>query len=175
MVAWLRALILLLSPVAASGCMSDASWFLTPTGHGVPAPRHNPSPAGSEVWHTSAYSHAGRPIKLRRVGTGPHRVLWIGGIHGSEPEGAIATDRLPAAMKETPGLLDRVTMILVRDLNPDGRVMGTRGNARGVDLNRNFPARNFWPSQKTGPRPLSERESRFLHDLMREFSPHLVF
>ena len=146
---WFGALVLVLSSVAATGCVSP--------------------------WHTSAYSLAGRPIKLHRVGHGPQRVLWIGGIHGNEPEGAVATDQLPDAITETPGLQDQVTVILVRDLNPDGRATGTRTNANGVDLNRNFPARNFSPSPKTGPRPLSEPESRFLHDLILDYSPHLVF
>ena len=181
MSALLRVLFGLLPSIAANGCISDPGWYAPPSlspataRPATPRQQQHVLKAGSGLWHTSAYSQAGRPIKMCRVGHGPRRVLWIGGIHGHEPEGAVATDRLPDAMKATPGLLDKVTVILIRDLNPDGRVTGTRTNARGVDLNRNFPARNFWPSRKTGPRPLSEPESRFLHDLIREFSPQLVF
>ena len=46
------------------------------------------------VWREIGRSVEARPIRLRTVGVGPTRVLWIGGIHGNEAEGAIATDRL---------------------------------------------------------------------------------
>jgi predicted deacylase len=171
----LRVLVLLLLSIAPSGCISDPGWSPATAEPAAPHWQHPAAANRSGPWHTSAFSQGGRPIKIRRVGHGPQRVLWIGGIHGTEPEGAVATDRLPDAIRATNGLLDKVTVLLIRDLNPDGRVNHTRTNVRGVDLNRNFPARNFSPSPKTGPRPLSEPESRFLHDLVREFSPQLVF
>jgi murein peptide amidase A len=55
-------------------------------------------------------------------------------------------------------------------VNPDGVAARTRGNARGVDLNRNFPYRfdptltgGYYP----GPRPFSEPESRAVARISR--------
>jgi hypothetical protein len=72
------------------------------------------------------------------------------------------------------GLADQVTLTVVEDLNPDGRAARTRGNARGIDLNRNFPARTFTPSPDRGAEPLSEPEARILHDLLTSLRPDLV-
>src|SRR5712672_3325200 len=73
------------------------------------------------------------PITLVHVaGPGP-RILVVGCIHGNEPAG-IAIVR---ALERTHPKAD---LWLVPDLNPDGVAAGTRQNARGVDLNRNFPS-----------------------------------
>jgi len=125
-------------------------------------------------WRTIGRSHEGRPLRVRRVGRGPRRVLWIGGIHGNEREGAVSTAELPTALAAVPGALDDVTLTILEDVNPDGTVAGTRGNARGVDLNRNYPADNFLPGSKYGQRPLDQPEARALHGLVRAERPDLV-
>ena len=113
----------------------------------------------------------GRPIRAYQVGD-PHGtpVLVVGSIHGNEPGGipvARALERLD------PRGLD---LWIVPTLNPDGLVADTRGNARGVDLNRNFP----WRWQRlggvyaSGPRPLSERETRIAVTLIRRLRPHVT-
>ena len=98
-------------------------------------------------------SWQGRPIEAIEVGqpTGTP-VLVVGVIHGNETAGiaiAHALERL------SPRGLD---LWIVPDLNPDGVAAGTRQNAHGVDLNRNFPWR--WRPMggvyESGPHPLSE-------------------
>lgn len=116
----------------------------------------------------------GNPIRISTVGHGPRKVLFIGGIHGDEPEGSVATTELPAAFLAA-GLADAVTLTILEDANPDGRAAGTRTNANGVDVNRNFPASNFDPSDPSnGGIPLSEPESRAVTDAIELARPNLV-
>jgi hypothetical protein len=140
----------------------------------VPPPRADAgAAAAAPAWRTIGYSRQARPIRVSTHGTGPRRVLWVGRIHGDEPEGLLATAELPAAFLEA-DLGSAVTLTIVEDLNPDGGEAGARSNVAGVDLNRNFPARNFEPSAATGPHPLSEPESRAFAALLAEVEPHLV-
>jgi protein MpaA len=101
-------------------------------------------------------------------------VLVVGSIHGDEPGGravvaALRRVRPPAG----------VTVWTVRSANPDGDLRATRGNARGVDLNRNFPHRwrgagrrgdRYWP----GPAAASEPETRTVVRLVERLEPDLT-
>ena len=128
------------------------------------------SEAEPSDWSEVGRSQQGRPIRSRVLGIGPRRVLWIGGIHGNEREGRVATERLAAAFLTTPDLAELVTLTIVEDINPDGSAANRRGNARGVDLNRNFPAKNRPP----GSPALTEVEARVLHDLILDLRPDTV-
>jgi protein MpaA len=70
----------------------------------------------------------------------------------------------------------RTELLVVPTINPDGLAAGTRGNARGVDLNRNFPFR--WQplggGEYSGTGPLSEPESRAAHGLILRERPDLT-
>src|SRR5947208_2801068 len=77
------------------------------------------------------HSVQGRPIELIHVaGPGP-RVLVVGCIHGNESAGIAVVNALRRARP-------REDLWLVPVLNPDGVAHGTRGNANGADLNRDF-------------------------------------
>ncbi len=128
-----------------------------------------PAPARIVAGH----SVRGRAIVATRVGAADAavRVLVVGDVHGNEPAGEAIVARLRRAR------LDGVALYLVRTANPDGRVLGTRQNARGVDLNRNFPWRwrtgprgTYFPGPKAG----SEPETRALMRLVRQVRPQLA-
>ncbi len=115
----------------------------------------------------------GRGIVLHRIcGARPTKqVLVVGAIHGREDDGIPIVRRLAAD-----GVPDRdVCLLLVPTMNPDGDAAQTRQNARGVDLNRNFPGGlrtgRPWDTFYGGRSDLSERESRLLHDLIRRTRP----
>ena len=117
------------------------------------------------------HSVRGRPIAARVLGpdAAPRKLLLVGCIHGNECAGTAilsALARRPVAAG--------VQLWLVAELNPDGTAAGTRQNARGVDLNRNFPY--LWerisdPTYDSGPRPASEPETRAAMALIRRIRP----
>jgi protein MpaA len=118
-------------------------------------------------------SESGRPIVAMRVGEpdGP-RVLVFGCIHGNETAG-IAIARA----------LERVhtsdDVWIVPSLNPDGVALGTRQDARGVDLNANWSSQwqgggRPWDVHYPGPRPFSERETRIARNLIQRIRPRVT-
>ena len=115
-------------------------------------------------------SEQGRPIIAWEAGdpNAKRRVLVVGCIHGNEPAGIAIADAVTHA--SVPAGTD---VWVIPDLNPDGVAANTRQNARGVDLNRNFPYR--WQPLSgvfnSGPRALSERESRIAYNLIRRVRP----
>ncbi len=130
-------------------------------------------------WHRIGESVEQRPIEATLIGNGPQRVLFIGGIHGDEPEGLPLIEWFTEEMRASPALTNGVTVLVVRNLNPDGTAANSRMNQRGVDLNRNFPAANWDAAVKTarfnpGPKPESEPETRVGVRVVREFAPQRV-
>ena len=100
--------------------------------------------------------------------------LVVGVIHGSEPAG-LAVIRLLRTMPLPKG----VHLWLVPTANPDGLAAGTRQNAHGVDLNRNWPVdwkHNGvpWDGYYSGPRPMSEPEDRAMRAFILRVKPALT-
>ncbi len=143
----------------------------------------------AQLQATEGRSSQGRTLYARDV-VAPQarlRVLVVGAMHGDEMSSAsVALHWIQHALKEPADAHWRFIPVL----NPDGLLArpARRVNARGVDLNRNFPTPNwdrdaqvYWeqrtrkdPRRWPGPSPLSEPESRFLHDEMARFQPHLI-
>lgn len=119
------------------------------------------------------HSVQGRPIVSIRSGAANAavKVLVVGATHGNEAAGMRITRRLIAA--EAPRGAE---LLVVPTINPDGVAARTRGNAHGVDLNRNFPFdwRPLTGGEYSGPRALSEPESRAAHRLILGEKPDVT-
>ena len=104
-------------------------------GAGARADAHRAASDGAEVVGRSSQ---GRAIEVVRRGdpAAATTVLVVGSIHGTELAGHAVVAQLRRS-DVPPGL----RLLLVATANPDGAAAGTRQNARGVDLNRNFPYR----------------------------------
>jgi Zinc carboxypeptidase/Penicillin-insensitive murein endopeptidase len=114
------------------------------------------------------HSMRGQPIRAFARGRGKPDVLVFGCIHGNECAGAAVVSRLAQA-----ALPERSALWLVPDLNPDGYAASSRWNARGVDLNRNFPG-SWRPTARSGERPASEIETRAAMRLIRRLRPRVT-
>jgi murein peptide amidase A len=138
---------------------------------GVQAPAAASAPLGpANDRRVIATSPQGREIVARHYGAldAPVQLVVLGQMHGSEPGGRsvvteLATRRVPSG----------VGMWLLVSMNPDGDARGTRVNAHGVDLNRNFPqdwARSgrgglFWTGGRAGSEPETRGMVRFLESV----------
>ena len=141
----------------------------------------------------AAKSVLGREIMMRELKPAHQhapRVLVVGGIHGDELTAVSVVFRWLELLQQPgydgPQLHWRVIPLL----NPDGLLAKppSRVNARGVDLNRNFPTWNwsseaprYWkvltgrdPRRFPGNAPASEPESRWLHDEIARFKPEVI-
>ena len=145
----------------------------SPTPQATSAP---PPPAVTQTSRDFGASAQGRPlVATHRVAEGPRlpAVVIVGSIHGDEPAGMRVVDRLMGLAPPAGG-----DLWLVSTVNPDGLAAGTRANAAGVDLNRNFP--DLWepsePGTKTysGPSAASEAETRAFMALLDDIDPAVV-
>ena len=126
------------------------------------------------------------PLKQRKS---RGRILLVGGTHGDELAAiSIVFKWMHILQKHHSGLFHwRINPLM----NPDGalRPKHQRTNANGVDLNRNFStpdshggaALEYWKVKAyenkrryPGPYPLSEPETNWLHQEIKQFKPDVV-
>jgi Zinc carboxypeptidase/Penicillin-insensitive murein endopeptidase len=113
-------------------------------------------------------STRGQEIRAFTLGSGRPRILVVGSVHGNEPAGTVVATRLLHAHPPKQG-----SLWVVQDLNPDGHAARRRVNARGVDLNRNFPG-TWRRLASSGPAPASEQETRVAMELIRRLRPDVT-
>ncbi|HEX6780796.1 MAG TPA: DUF2817 domain-containing protein [Solirubrobacterales bacterium] len=132
-----------------------------------------PALARADERRAIGHSVEGRPILLfsDSAPSPALKVLVVGDIHGDEPAGMRVTRRLIAGVPPA-----RTELLVVPTVNPDGVAAGTRGNAHGVDLNRNFPFRwrPLGGGAYSGPVPLSEPETRAAYGLILREKPDVT-
>jgi hypothetical protein len=107
----------------------------------------------------------GRPCYIAKIGWGPVR-MWIQGrIHGNEPYGNdLCLEVIKSLLSSDRRILEELTLWIVPSYNPDGGERFWRGNANGVDLNR-----NWW---RTDGNDYSEPESQAFYWAWADFKPH---
>lgn len=99
------------------------------------------------------------------------RILVIGVFHGDEPQGEFLINEYIKRNSAT-------RLLFIPCLNPDGKALNSRTNSHGVDLNRNFPTKNWELTEKNeffgGDSPVSEIETRFLTEVIDQYMPELI-
>jgi protein MpaA len=140
---------------------------------------------GTIPWEPESYGRSQRGIPLDVwLPSGECKILVHAGTHGEEPE---TTFSLSRALRSLTERSPHCAVVLA--VNPDGLLYGTRGNARGVDLNRNFPTQDWRPDSvehrstledprdvvlSPGAEPGSEAETRALVELIGKLKPEIV-
>ena len=170
--------------LAAASVLAVLAACTRPTAHpGAPPRAHAIAAAVAQTAaavrkHTEVIGHSVRGVPIRATELGApdaaHTVLVVGIIHGNEPVGLAVIDRL---LHATPPA--GVDLWLVRAINPDGYRAGTRQNAHGVDLNRNFPFHwkpyeKPWDPYYAGPHAASEPETTTTMRFIRRIQPELT-
>ena len=129
-------------------------------------------------------SEQGTALNLYGPRTGPVDILLMAAMHGDENETTVV---LSEALRRIP--FSNIKNPVILSVNPDGALQGTRSNARGVDLNRNWPTANWSPDPvyhkdhggtfqdiglSPGASPASEAETKELLNLVQLLQPRTV-
>lgn len=169
LIALLGVVLLAASPRTATAALGGASAMAstgTPDASATVGATGTPDASASVgPTRTVGYSVQGRPIVLETFGVGPRHILVVGGVHGNEYSGPLVV-RFAAFLRANPSVIPSGTQVdVIANANPDGTAWHRRTNAHNVDLNRNFPARNWSRTRglggaSPGARPGSEPETQ---------------
>ena len=135
-----------------------------------------PSPHPLLELPSKAESHQKRAIPVYRFGQGSAETIFLfAAFHGDERQGVYMLEQLMKELTAKPQYYANKTIFCVPLVNPDGYQANSRTNGRKVDLNRNFPTRDYKPNLNAGTRyyagaqALSEPESRLVYELIKPY------
>ncbi len=130
------------------------------------------------AWEYHRSSSLERPLFFTHFGDHPtNTTIFLGGVHGDECSSVYVSLKLAQHLKAHPEISKKNYIVVAPLVNPDGFFANpqTRTNARGVDINRNFPTRDWRNGAKgryyPGPRASSENETKFQIALFHRFRP----
>jgi protein MpaA len=117
-------------------------------------------------------------------------VLFLGCVHGDEPPTVYLMLKMAHYIKDNPEIFKDKCIVIAPLVNPDGFLseVPTRVNANGIDLNRNFPTKDWstealkqWRLKQhknmryyPGQKPASEQETMFQIALIKRFNPQKI-
>lgn len=108
---------------------------------------------------------------LKLFGNLNSSVLIIGCFHGDEPQGKFLIEKYLNKKSDT-------SLMFIPCLNEYGVEHNVRTNSNGVDLNRNFPTKNWELTEKDnffgGNSPESEEETKFVIDVIENHTPKII-
>ncbi len=131
-------------------------------------------------------SQAGTPLVLYELGSGPKRVLILGGQHGGPEANTVelVNGLLEYFVANPTALPSGIELDVLPVANPDGLASGSRQFTSGVDPNRNWGGGD-WRSDAFdsnavflpglgGPEPFSEPETQALADWVLTNHPAFI-
>jgi protein MpaA len=148
-------------------------------------------------WHHVRSSHLGNPIiwyvygDEKNIATTPKNTTMIFcGVHGDEITPVKFCFDVLEDLKKNPQVLKDNLVVIAPLVTPDAflKRYPTRTNARGIDVNRNFPtkdwnknARKAWKKRyrsnkrrNPGMKSLSEQETVFQVNLIKRYKPNKI-
>jgi protein MpaA len=142
-------------------------------------------------WKSQGITQSKYPLVFAELGRAKRNcTLLLGGVHGDELPTVYLLLKLAHYIENNSRLFEDKCIVIAPLVNPDGFFSKTpmRVNANGIDLNRNFPTKDwnaealhqwenkyhrngrYYPGHESG----SEQETRFQIELIRRYKPEKI-
>ncbi len=158
----------------AMGCATQQSNEIMSSQESMPPMQPPPPVAIQPTVIPLGQSVKGAPITMQVFGSAGPTIFFMAGIHGNEEQSVQLADQMIAWITQHPDQIAGKRVAILRVANPDGYAANRRVNANGVDLNRNFPAKNYEASRRYGNDAASQPETRAIIAALDQLQPQLI-